>query len=191
MTSATLTPAALHTALTTGPWPAGWPLPAQVAAALAGYPVAAVAVALEPPALWEEEAQAADPEWPLAPKLLITLDTPASKDRTAALERAFAAHLNQTLQPGHCESTYQGSAWSLDWAAEPADGAAGYYAVEYDPPYYGGCYSRAGETALVPAGRAAAIAVEVAFQEVTGHDPARIVHYDPDARYTAAGTPLD
>jgi hypothetical protein len=43
----------------------------------------------------------------------------------------------------------------------------------------------------VPVERAAAIGVEAAFQEATGHDPAHIVHYNPDARYTADGAPLD
>jgi hypothetical protein len=115
-----LVPVALHTALSDGDWPATWPPLARVEAALTGYPISAVVVATGPPAMWEEEAQAADPEWPLAPKLIITLATPDAKSRTVALAQTFAAHLEATLEPAHCERSYQDSLWTLDWAEEPA-----------------------------------------------------------------------
>jgi hypothetical protein len=117
MSDAPLTPAALQAALAAYDWPATWPAPAQVAAALAGYPVSAVAVATEPPAQWEEEIQAADPECPLAPKLILSLAMPDSKSQTVALALTFAAHLAVALAPTHCERAYQDSLWTLDWTA--------------------------------------------------------------------------
>jgi hypothetical protein len=64
-----------------------------------------------------------------------------------------------------------------------------YLKVEFDPAYFGGNYSRTGNFALIPENLVDSVGMSAAFEHMTGHVAANIVHYAEDLRFNADGSP--